>query len=86
MSRMNKIIEIHGPYLLALISACFADQSRPPFLSLSSTRPTEADGDMVVQPGIGWQDVNAELAKRGIKMFFPVSLFLLLSFELRVEN
>jgi len=29
---------------------------------------------MVVQPGIGWQDVNAELAKRGIKMFFPVSL------------
>ncbi|KAL7416145.1 putative D-lactate dehydrogenase cytochrome oxidoreductase protein [Mrakia frigida] len=32
----------------------------------------EADGDMVVQPGIGWQDVNAELAKRGIKMFFPL--------------
>lgn len=30
------------------------------------------DMDVVVQPSIGWQDLNAELAKRGSGLFFPV--------------
>ncbi|KAK5998751.1 D-lactate ferricytochrome C oxidoreductase [Cladobotryum mycophilum] len=32
----------------------------------------KADMDIVVQPSIGWQDLNAELAKTGTGLFFPV--------------
>ncbi|GEM07935.1 D-lactate dehydrogenase [Rhodotorula toruloides] len=32
----------------------------------------EQDFQAVVQPGIGWQGLNELLAKRGIKLFFPV--------------
>lgn len=30
------------------------------------------DMDVVVQPSIGWQDLNAELAKRDSGLFFPI--------------
>lgn len=30
------------------------------------------DMDIVVQPSIGWQDLNAQLAKMGSELFFPV--------------
>lgn len=30
------------------------------------------DMDVVVQPSVGWQDLNAELAKMGAGLFFPV--------------
>lgn len=30
------------------------------------------DMDIVVQPSIGWQDLNAELVKLGSGMFFPI--------------
>ncbi|KAL6880968.1 hypothetical protein J3F83DRAFT_720461 [Trichoderma novae-zelandiae] len=32
----------------------------------------KADMDVVVQPSVGWQDLNAELAKMGTGLFFPV--------------
>lgn len=32
----------------------------------------KADMDVVVQPSVGWQDLNAELAKAGTGLFFPV--------------
>ncbi|OTA05341.1 hypothetical protein A9Z42_0060100 [Trichoderma parareesei] len=32
----------------------------------------KADMDVVVQPSVGWQDLNAELAKLGTGLFFPV--------------
>lgn len=32
----------------------------------------EADGDIVVQPGITWEEVNDVLAQRNIPLFFPV--------------
>ena len=34
---------------------------------------SEADGDMVVQSGITWEEVNNTLAERNIPLFFPVS-------------
>jgi D-lactate dehydrogenase (cytochrome) len=33
---------------------------------------SEADGDCIVQSGVKWEDVNAYLADKGIKMFFPL--------------
>lgn len=36
--------------------------------------PAEEDSDLVCQPGIGWMDINAELKRRGIPLFFPVRL------------
>lgn len=35
-------------------------------------RLSEADGDVTVQPGIGWKELNDELARRGTGLFFPV--------------
>lgn len=35
-------------------------------------RFSPADGDVTVQPGIGWQELNDELARRGAGLFFPV--------------
>ncbi|KOS18206.1 D-lactate dehydrogenase [Escovopsis weberi] len=32
----------------------------------------KADMDVVVQPSIGWQDLNAELSKAGTGLFFPI--------------
>lgn len=32
----------------------------------------EGDMDVVVQPSMGWQELNAELARRGSKLFFPI--------------
>lgn len=34
----------------------------------------EADSDAVVQPGLGWEDLNAALKDKGIPLFFPVRL------------
>jgi D-lactate dehydrogenase (cytochrome) len=34
---------------------------------------SEADGDMIVQSGITWEEVNDTLAQRNIPLFFPVS-------------
>lgn len=36
-------------------------------------RISEEDSDCTVEPGVGWEDLNAELAKRGMPLFFPVS-------------
>lgn len=35
-------------------------------------RLSEEDGDVTVQPGIGWEDLNAELDRRGTGLFFPI--------------
>lgn len=35
-------------------------------------RLSEADGDVTVQPGIGWEELNEELAARGTGLFFPI--------------
>ncbi|GJE99019.1 FAD/FMN-containing dehydrogenase [Phanerochaete sordida] len=32
----------------------------------------EEDSDLVCQPGVGWMEVNAELKRRGIPLFFPL--------------
>ncbi|RPD67564.1 hypothetical protein L226DRAFT_529891 [Lentinus tigrinus ALCF2SS1-7] len=32
----------------------------------------EADSDVVCQPGIGWMELNEELRKKGIPLFFPL--------------
>jgi D-lactate dehydrogenase (cytochrome) len=32
----------------------------------------KADMDIVVQPSIGWQDLNEQLAKMGSGLFFPI--------------
>ena len=35
-------------------------------------RISEADGDVVVQPGVKWEDLNAHLKEQGIPLFFPL--------------
>lgn len=35
-------------------------------------RLSEVDGDVTVQPGIGWEDLNEELARRETGLFFPI--------------
>ncbi|WVQ62942.1 uncharacterized protein L199_001091 [Kwoniella botswanensis] len=35
-------------------------------------RVSESDGDVVVQPGVKWEDLNAYLAKEGVPLFFPL--------------
>ncbi|KAG7447507.1 uncharacterized protein BT62DRAFT_891556 [Guyanagaster necrorhizus] len=32
----------------------------------------EADSDIVCQPGIGWVEINDDLARKGIPLFFPI--------------
>ncbi|EKM52199.1 uncharacterized protein PHACADRAFT_101477 [Phanerochaete carnosa HHB-10118-sp] len=32
----------------------------------------EEDSDLVCQPGVGWMEINAELERRGIPLFFPI--------------
>lgn len=32
----------------------------------------EQDADVVVQPGISWEELNASLKEKGIHLFFPV--------------
>lgn len=41
------------------------------------------DMDIVVQPSIGWQDLNEQLAKQGSGLFFPIDPgeFLVMSFS-----
>ena len=46
---------------------CKLDETR---ISISDR---SQDTLQIVQPGIGWQEVNEQLASRGIKLFFPVS-------------
>ncbi|BEJ14457.1 hypothetical protein CspHIS471_0402240 [Cutaneotrichosporon sp. HIS471] len=33
---------------------------------------SEADGEAVCQPGVKWEDLNAQLVKEGIPLFFPI--------------
>ena len=35
-------------------------------------RVSEADGDITVQPGVKWEDLNAYLAEKKIPLFFPL--------------
>lgn len=57
---MKKVLQING------------ESCRDSFAPLPSSSP-EADGDMIVQSGITWEEVNQTLAERGIPLFFPVS-------------
>ena len=34
----------------------------------------EADADVVLQPGVKWEDLNETLAGKGVPLFFPVNL------------
>ncbi|KAK4684466.1 D-lactate dehydrogenase (cytochrome), partial [Tremellales sp. Uapishka_1] len=38
----------------------------------SILRVSEADGDVTVQPGVKWEDLNAYLASKSIPLFFPL--------------
>lgn len=40
---------------------------------VSSRYHIEADGDLVCQSGVGWEQVNETLKEEGIPLFFPVS-------------
>ncbi|EEB90943.1 hypothetical protein MPER_10782, partial [Moniliophthora perniciosa FA553] len=33
---------------------------------------TEADSDLVCQPGVGWMEINDTLREKGIPLFFPI--------------
>lgn len=35
-------------------------------------RVSEADGDVTVQPGVKWEDLNAYLKAQGVPLFFPL--------------
>ena len=61
---MNKILEIHG--------------KTPVQMEYCKLMCTEADSDVVVQSGLKWDDLNTTLAEKGIPLFFPVGLPLLL--------
>jgi hypothetical protein len=41
-------------------------------VSSSHKHHVEADGDVVLQPGVGYVDLNLELKERGIPLFLPV--------------
>lgn len=35
-------------------------------------RLSEADGDVTVQPGVKWEDLNSYLADKKVPLFFPL--------------
>lgn len=70
MSGMNKILDIHG-------MLCITSYSPEDLTVL-----IEADADVVLQPGVKWEDLNQALADKKIPLFFPVSLCLSLDFGL----
>lgn len=59
---MDKIIEIHG------WSRCFHRDGAACLLCYA----TEDDGDVVVQAGVQWENLNQSLKDKGIPLFFPV--------------
>jgi len=59
MSSMNKILEIHGPCAMYLSSPLLTH----PIFVFNWT--TEADSDLVCQPGIGWMEINETLRQKG---------------------
>ena len=61
-SRMNKILDINGKFF----SKLFND------LNFQSPSYTEFNKDAVVQPGVKWIDLNSELEKKGIPLFWPI--------------
>jgi FAD/FMN-containing dehydrogenase len=61
---MNKVIQVNG-----MLQVSFRNK----VIILLSGLNIEDDGDMIVQSGITWEDVNKTLAERGIPLFFPVS-------------
>lgn len=62
LSGMDKIVEIHG------WSRCLHHDGA----ACSLYYPTEDDGDVVVQAGVPWEDLNQTLKDKGIPLFFPV--------------
>jgi len=54
MSNMNKILEIHGIQLFNLLQW------------FDMTSHTEADSDLVCQPGTKWVDINEALQDQGL--------------------
>ena len=58
---MGNIVQINGELFLA---------NRWVSFSLSSV--AENDLDVVVQPGVGYEALNAELKEKGIPLMFPV--------------
>ena len=55
MSKMDRIIEIHGGYL-----ECASRYQQLTVICLA-----EADSDVVCQPGLRWMDLNETLKKKG---------------------
>lgn len=74
MSRMDRILQINGKPNIRFrkfnSGVCQSDHN------YGCIDWTEADGDVVVEPGVKWEDLNAELKKKGIPLFFPVSRLL----------
>lgn len=74
MSRMDRILQINGKPNIRFrrfnSGVCRSDHN------YGCIDWTEADGDVVVEPGVKWEDLNAELKKKGIPLFFPVSRLL----------
>lgn len=62
MSRMDRILEIHGR------SLHFSTRGD------SHKGFPEQDSDLVCQAGATWDDINATLEEKGIPLFFPVRL------------
>ncbi|KNZ58867.1 hypothetical protein VP01_1844g2 [Puccinia sorghi] len=65
---MNKIIAVHGPSTLCGISPCLN------FIWLIPSTSLESDLDVVVQPGVSYEDLNYHLKRSASphKLFFPV--------------
>lgn len=62
---MGNIVQIHGESSQILYSS-FADRSA------DTSAIAEDDLDIVVQPGVGYEALNAELKEKGIPLMFPV--------------
>ena len=63
MSRMDRIIEIHGRSLYLLTRGDV------------HIGASEQDSDLVCQAGATWDGINATLEEKGMPLFFPVRPF-----------
>ena len=63
MSRMDKILAIHG--------VCYPPNFIQPTLTCIILAE---DSDLVCQPAVGWMEINETLKDMGIPLFFPVRL------------
>ena len=62
MSGMDKILAINGK------------SYRSWAFSLYSYHTREADGDLICQSGVRWEQINETLKELGIPLFFPVGM------------